>query len=188
MKFVSALLGGLLLAVSPLATLADDMNYSFVELDWINTDVDNGPSGDGFYLDGSVGFADHFFVFADYASQSVDVIDIDALSVGIGGHFGIAENLDLVGRVGYSELDLSAPGFSADADGYLVSAGLRGRVADQFEMEAHIIYRDLGNQGGDETAYSLGGRYHFSDMFAFGAEYQFGEDADTLFAGVRFSF
>jgi len=188
MKLTNAMLGGLLLAVAPLTAHAEGMSYSYIELDWAHTDVDNGPSGDGIHAEGSVGFANNFFVFANYATLDVDVVDIDTYIVGLGGHVGITESLDFVGRVGYTSLDLSLAGGGASTDGYHLAAGLRGRVADQFELEGDIIYRDLGNEGGEETAFSFGGRYHLTDAFALGVEYQFGEDADTLFAGVRFSF
>lgn len=189
MKFVNVMLAGLMLAFGPLVALADDMNYSYIELDWAHIEVDNGGGGDGVYLDGSVGFAERFFAFANYAKLDVGAADVDTYAVGLGGHVVMTGNMDFVGRVGYTELDLAVPGGSASADGFLVTAGLRGHMMDNtFEMEGDVIYRDLGNQGGEETAFSLGGRFMLTDAFALGVKYQFGEDADTLFAGVRFSF
>ena len=58
MKFVKTLVSGLLIAVTPLAASADDMSYSFVGLDYIETDIDGaGAQADGYALRGSVGFA-----------------------------------------------------------------------------------------------------------------------------------
>ncbi|MEX1994697.1 MAG: outer membrane beta-barrel protein [Steroidobacteraceae bacterium] len=187
MKIVNAMVGSLLLAAVPLAAQAEDMSYSYIDLGYAETDVDGGPTGDGFGVRGSVGFAENFFVFADYLSQDFGFVDVDVYSVGLGAHLGIAENVDLVGRVGYLEADASASGLSGNVDGYLVAAGLRTRLADSFELEGNVIYRDLGS-GADDTAIAIGGRYFFTDGVAVGAEYEHGDDGSTIFAGVRFSF
>ena len=116
---------------------------------------------------------------------SVDVIDIENIAVGVGGHFPVNDSLDVVGRVGYTETDLSSGPFSASDDGYLLSAGLRGQMS-QFEMEGHLVYTDLSD-GGDETAFEVAGRWNFTDMFSAGVAYRMGDDANVLFAGVRLS-
>jgi hypothetical protein len=186
MKLGKAMLGSLLLAATPLAAQAEGMSYSYVEADYVDVDIDNAPSGDGFGVRGSVGFLDNLFAFADYLDASVDVVDIENLSVGIGGHYPVADNLDVTGRIGYTEFDLSAPGFgSVSDDGYLLSLGLRGQVS-QFEAEGNVIYTDLSD-GGDETAFEVAGRWNFTEMFSAGVAYRVGDDINTLYAGVRLS-
>jgi len=185
MDRTATLIGGLLLAAAPLAAMADDINYSYVEADYIDLDIDNAPSGDGFGVRGSVGFADNWFAFADYVDASVDVVDIENIAVGIGGHYPVGSNLDAVGRIGYTETDLSAGPISASDDGYLLSIGLRSQLS-QFEMEGHLVYTDLSD-GGDETAFEFAGRWNFTEMFSAGVAYRIGDDANVLFAGVRLS-
>lgn len=187
MKIMNAMVGTLLLAAAPLAAQAEGMSYSYLDLGYAETDLDGGPSGDGFGVRGSMGFAENFFVFADYLTQDFGPVDVDVYSVGLGARMGLTDTLDLVGRAGYLKADASAGGFSADDDGYLVAAGLRGRVADQFELEGNVIHRDLGS-GADDTAVAVGGRYFFTDNVALGAEYEHSDDGSTVFAGVRFSF
>lgn len=187
MKIVNAMVASLLLAAVPLAAQADVMSYSYIDLGYVETDIDNGPSADGFGVRGSVDFAENFFVFGEYTNQDLQGIDIDQFAVGLGGHLGLTEKLDGVGRIGYVDAEASVGGFSASVDGYLVSAGLRGQVTDDFEMEGHLIHRDLGDAG-DETAFSIGGRYFFTDQFALGLEYEIGDDAKTFLIGGRFSF
>ena len=189
MKTVNALVGAVLLAAMPLAALADDMSYSYVELNYTDANLDNGPSGDGFNLRGSVGFAENFFAFADYSSLGFPAsVDVDLYNIGLGGRLGISDAVDLVGRAGYSHAKADAPGASSVSDsGYMVSAGIRGRVAEGFELEGSAIYTDLGN-GADDTAVAVGGRYFFTPQFAVGAEYQASNDVDQWFAGVRFAF
>lgn len=187
MKIVNAMAGTLLLAAAPIAAQAEDMSYSFIDLGYAETNLDGGPTGDGFGLRGSIGFAENFFAFADYLNQDFSGIDFDIYTVGLGGHLDIAESVDLVGRVGYVDANASFGGLSADESGYLVSAGVRAQPAKQFELEGNVIYRDLGS-GADDTAVAVGARYFFTDLFAVGAEYELSDDADTWFAGVRLSF
>ncbi len=189
MKCMKVVLGSLMLALAPLAALADDMSYSYVDLAYVETDFDGiGPSADGFGLRGSMGFAENWFVFAEYASQSVANIDVDNIAVGFGGHYGLAENIDLVGRLGYTQIDLSAPGgLDADDDGYLADLGVRGRIGDSVELEGGLRYMDFSD-GGDDTAVVVGGRFHFNQTWAVGAEYQSGSDTSSILALVRASF
>jgi hypothetical protein len=188
MKLVKVTLGGLMLAAAPLAALAEDMSYSFVDLAYIETEVDGvGPSLDGFALRGSVGFAENWFAFAEYAAQSVSGVDLDTIAVGLGGHYALVENLDLVGRIGWTKAEISSGPFDVDDDGYLVDAGLRGRIGDSVELEGGARYTDFSD-GGDATGLYVGGRFHFNKTWALGAEYQDGDDTSAILAYVRASF
>lgn len=189
MKFAKIVLGSLVLAAAPLAAMAEDMSYSYVDLAYVDTDFDAvGESADGFGLRGSIGFGQNWFAFAEYASTSVQSVDIDNVAVGVGGHYGLNDGLDLVGRLGYIQVDLSAPGgFDADDDGFLADLGLRGRVGDAVELEGAVRYTDFSD-GGDDTALVVGGRFHFNQTWAVGAEYSSGDDLSTLLAYVRASF
>jgi len=186
MKSAQAAIAGLVLAAAPLAATAEGMSYSYVEADYVDIDLDGGPSGDGFGLRGSVGFLDNLFAFVDYTDTSISFADFETIAVGVGGHYPLGENFDAVGRIGYSEAELSASGFgSASDDGYLLSLGLRGQVS-QFELEGNVIYTDYSD-GGDETAFEFAGRWNFTDMFSAGLAYRVGDDVNTFFAGVRLS-
>jgi hypothetical protein len=191
MKLAKVVVGSAMLALAPLAASAADMSYSFVDVGYIETDIDGvSDKADGFALRGSVGFAQNWFVLAEYVAQSVSEfdVDIDTISVGFGGHYGINENLDVVGKLAYTEVDLSAPGgLDASDDGFFLEAGLRGRVADAVELEGGLRYVDFSD-GGDDTGFYVAGRYHFNAMWAVGAEYRSADDASSWLAGVRVSF
>ena len=188
MKFLNAMTVGLMLAGLPLASHAEDMSYSFVDLGYVESDIDGvGPTADGFALRGSIGFAEQFFAFAGYSNQSVSGVDVDQIAVGLGGHYGLSDNLDLVGRAGWFKVDASGGGFGANDDGYLLSAGLRGKVGTSVELEASVIYTDLGGSVGDSTALAVGGRYYFTRNFAVGAEYQQSNDSSIILLGGRYS-
>ena len=189
MKILKAMTASMLLAALPLASHAEDMSYSNVDLGYVNTDIDGiGPSFDGFGVRGSVGFAENYFAFAEYSRVSASGADLDQTTVGLGGHYGLSDNLDLVGRAGWFKAKVSGGGLSADDDGYMVSAGLRGKVGDKVELEGGLMYSDLGGTNGDETTGVVGGRYFFTDTFALGAEYQHSSDASSYVVGVRFTF
>jgi hypothetical protein len=195
MKIMNAMVGCLMLAAVPLAVQADDMSYSYIEGGYTEADLDNVADGDGFSVRGSVSFSENFFVFGEYATFGFPgSVDLDQISAGLGGHLDISDRVDLVGRVGYTELDLSVPGFgSGSVDGFLVSAVIRGQVSDSFELEAHAVHTDLGSDGGDSTGFVVGGRYFFTESFAAGLEYRTGDelggaDLDVIFVGVRFAF
>jgi hypothetical protein len=189
MKIAKVIVGSVVLALAPLAALAEGMSYSFVDVGYIETDFDGvGDKADGFALRGSVGFAQDWFVLAEYVAQSVQDVDIDTISVGFGGHYGINEELDVVGKLAYTEVDLSAPGgLDASDDGFFLEAGLRGRVADAVELEGGLRYVDFSD-GGDDTGFYLAGRYHFNATWAVGVEYRSADDASSWLAGVRASF
>ena len=189
MKFARVMLGSLMLAVAPLAAMAEDMSYSYVDLAYVDQDFEGlGPSADGFGLGGSIGFAENWLAFAEYSSTSVQGVDIELTAVGLGGHYGLSEQLDLVGRVGYFEVSVDAGGgLNADDDGYLLDLGLRGQVTEGVELEGGARYTDLSD-GGNDTALFVGGRFHFNKTWAVGAEYQSGDDISTILAYVRASF
>jgi hypothetical protein len=187
MKFVNAMACSLIIAMLSTAANAQEMSYSNLDLGWLSTDIDDGPTVDGFGLRGSVGIAENFFVFAEYGSQEAGGADLDQYAVGFGGHLALAENLDLVGRLGYLNAEVSAGPFSDDEDGYLFSAGLRGRIAPDFEIEGGAIHRDFGG-GADDTSVVFGGRYFLTENLAINAEYEHGDDAGTIFAGIRLTF
>ena len=187
MKFAKIVLGSIMLAFAPLAALADDMSYSYVDLDYVSSDIEGAPSADGFGLRGSVGFAENWFVFGEYSNQDLAGVDIDQFAVGLGGHYGLTNEMDLVGRIGYVDAEASAGGISISVDGYLVSAGLRGQIGDAFELEGRAEYTDFGNNG-DDTALVIAGRYFFTDQFALGAEFSTSDDVDTYLVGIRWSF
>jgi hypothetical protein len=187
MKFAKVMLGSTLLALAPLTALADDMSYSYVDLGYVSSDIAGAPSADGLGLRGSVGFAENWFVFGEYSNQDLAGVDIDQFAVGLGGHYGLSETIDLVGRLGYIDAEASAGGANVSVDGYLVSAGLRGQVTDAFELEGRVDYTDFGDNG-DDTALAIAGRYFFTNQFAVGAEFATSDDVDSYFVGVRWSF
>ena len=183
----TALAGVLFVLASHAASAAEGVSYSYIDVNYVNTDLENGPSGDGFGIRGSVGFGGNYFVFAEYTTLDFDNVDADQYAVGLGGHMEMTSEIDLTGRIGYVEADLSGDGgLGGSDDGYMASLGVRGRM-DAFELEGQGIYRDFSD-GGDEFALNIAGRYYFTESFAAAAEYEIGDDAQNFIVGIRFTF
>jgi hypothetical protein len=193
---------GVLLATAPFLANADDMSYRYFQVGYMESDIDNtGDTGDldGFATRGSIGFAENFFVFTEYSNQTVDGDDgeggdvdvtLKQLVVGLGGHYGLSENLDLVGRVGYADLTLDIDGLgieSPDESGFMAGGGLRGRLGEHVEIEGGVVYYDY-NDVMDEVGAEVLFRYHFNDRWALAFEYQDVGDITTMMGGVRISF
>lgn len=189
MKIASAVVGSLLLAAVPLAAQAEDMSYRYIQLGYLETEIDGlGPDADGFGSRGSFAFANNFFVFTEISKQEVLDIDIDQYAVGLGGHYPLAANLDLVGRIGWARIEADAGGgFDAADDGYLAGLGVRARAGDHLQFEAGVVHVDFGSDAND-TGVELAARYHFNKNWAAALEYQSIGDLATTMAAVRYSF
>ena len=178
-------------------TTADAISYTYVELGYVTTDLEGvGKDLDGFVLRGSFEVADNWFLDARYLDQSVKVggVDFDAKQYAIGGGYAwsFADNMDLYGRIGYTEVELDVSGggtggFGVDDDGYEVGVGIRARPMDLLELEGAVNYVDLSDAG-DDTSFGVAARWFITDVFALGVEGEFADDADSYGVGFRLQF
>lgn len=180
-----------LAAALPFASHAETMDYSYVELGYIDTEIDNDAfdvDGDGFALRGSLAVHERFFVFAGYEDLGFERgIDTTTLQVGGGAHWPLKNNLDIVARAAILKSEVEFGPADEDDNGFLLGARLRTVLAPQFEVEGGIEHVDLDDQG-DETSLVLEGRYFFIDQLAGGLLLQVGDDATALGVNVRLTF
>ena len=196
------LVPGLALAVSlamgPATTAhAEGIDYTYVELGYVTTDLDGiGTDLDGFVLRGSFEVTDNWFLYARYLDQGVSVggVDFDAKQYGLGGGYAwsFADNMDLYGRIGYTEVELDASGggfggVSVDDDGYELGVGIRARPTELLELEGAVNYVDLSDAG-DDTSFGVAARWFITDVFALGVEGEFADDAETYGVALRLQF
>ena len=179
-------------AMLPLMTHADELSYSYLDPAYITTDIDGFDEDvDGFALRGSLEVTDQMFAFAGYTDQSTDIFgeDLEFRTMSIGGGYAwpLSNRADVYGRLGYVKQEAEYAGFNADDDGFLLGAGLRGRVAQEFELEGGINYVDLSDSG-DNTSVFGAGRWYFTPAFAAGIEAELGDNVNTYGLGVRWSF
>jgi hypothetical protein len=181
-----SMLAGLIAAL-PLATQADTMDYSFVELGYVDAEIDDpNVDGDGFALRGSLAFNPNFFGYAEMEDIGYDRnVDVTTLQVGVGGRYPLGQKLDLVGRVGLVRMDVDTPIGEDDEDGFTLGARLRGEVAQRFELEGGFDYIDVDS--GDDTSIVLEGRYFFVPNVSGGLRLEFG-DRDAIGLAARLTF
>lgn len=177
---------------------AGDLSYNYVEATYGETEIDVGDGfgsvdGDGFGIGGSLAVAPNWHVFADFTSADFDFnVESTSYRVGAGFNYPISETADLIARLSYVnvevEVDTPFGTFDADEDGFGVGAGVRGKVADAFELEGAIEYVDLGGDSSGDTTFIAEGRYFFTPMFAVGAGVEVGDDVTTYGISARLNF
>ena len=177
------------------AANAEGPSYSYADLAYVSTDDGGDEELNGFALRGSVEITDQVFLFGTYTDQSADSggADVDYTTYRIGGGYAwsLSDTADLYGKLGYvsAEAEVNVPGFgggSVDDSGLLLGVGLRGRVANVFELEGSVNYYDIDI--GDETSLGLAGRWFFTEQFSAFAEGEFGDDLTTYGVGMRWNF
>lgn len=185
---------------------AQGPRYSYVEAGWQNTELEDDGTfgddldGDGLFLGASFAVTDMLHIFASYGDSDLDLnvlgfdvnVGYSTLAAGAGMNFDISETVDFVGQLAYvdAEVDVSVPGFgsaSEDESGYGLGVGVRGMVTEDFELNAWVNYVDLGDDASD-TAFSFGGVYSFTPVFALQAVFSFGDDVNSFGVGARLSF
>ena len=164
-------------ALGPMAVLADDISYSYVDLDYLSVNPEGAPSEDGFGLAGSFSIADNIHLFADYAGLD----SLDQTSFGVGYH----TNGDVSFFGNLSFVSLNPDGFPSE-DGFGIEGGARGFFSDELEWQASVAYINVDS--GDDTSFNLGVRYHINDMASVGVFAGFGDDSNQYGVGLRYSF
>jgi hypothetical protein len=190
-KYILAALAAVL-AFSPLLARADGPSYSFIDVGYAVTDIDDiDEEFDGYLLRGSFEFVENVFLYARFVDQTAEIFNIDfeamQAAIGVGYAWPLTDAMDLYGKLGYTEVEIEAFDEKLDDDGFEVSVGLRGFLTDQFEMEGAVNYVDLSDSG-DDTSFGLAARWYFIEQLAVGLEGEFGDDATSYGIGVRWSF
>ena len=174
----------------PLTGRTDGLSYGHRDLSYIAADLDGiNQQLDGYAVGGSIELSERVFFYADYADVSATIFGFDAseqdAGLGLGYAWPVANDVDLIGRVGYAHGQADIEDFgSIDDDGYALGIGVRGRFADSFELEAgvqHVDYKDLG----DGTGVGVGVQWYFTPQVAITAAGSYSDDATGYSIGVR---
>lgn len=180
------------LALLPLsgAALAEDFDYSFVEVSWGQIEFDElDVDGDGIGIGGSMAISDSFHVFGGYQTGDMDFdVDINRLEAGLGFNTPLSDAVDLTASVSYVSIEAEAGGLSADENGYGLGVGLRAMASPALEVGGGISYKDYGDSFDAETEFNGGFLYHFSEAFSVGLAGEWGEDFTMYSVNGRFSF
>lgn len=176
--------------VLPAMATATDVSYDYVQVAYVDTELDFGPvdvDGDGFNIQGSVSATENIFVFLDYMDLGFDFgVDASTLELGGGYHKPMSDKVDLVGTVGYARAEIDVPGGpSPSEDGFALSIGLRGNPSDKIEVRGRIAYVNLDD---DNTSFELFGDYYVTQAISLGLGVIVDDDATTWGIGGRIHF
>ena len=166
---------------------AGNLSYTFLEGGYGEVDIDDPDiDGDGWAVGGSVGVTDWVHLYANYQTVDFDNLDaeLDQWGAGVGVSVPVGDRADIVGEIGYINSTLDTFFGDIDDDGYSVSAAIRGRVADPFELAGGVTYADL-DDAGDDTTFFASARYYFVESFAVGAGYSVGDDVSSWLISLR---
>lgn len=173
---------------------ASDLSYTYAEGGFAQVDIDSIDEGDGYFVGGSLGFGTNWLAFVEFDTAKFDEgvmdADVDEFTLGFGAHFPMTEKVDFIGRLAYVDqsVDVNTPfgGGSADENGFMLSAGLRGRALGRLDLQGALEYVDVGD--GDDTGLALRGLYEFTNMFSLGARMGYSDDVTEYGVFARFSF
>lgn len=172
-----------------------ELSYTFVGIAYQTGEIIDEDFG-GFGIGGSAAINDSIFVLGQYSSLTSDdeffngvgTDDIEAtqFNFGVGFHTPIASNVDFVASLSYAdaEFESSGLGVSEDGNGYLVSAGVRGKPTDVLEFGVSINYADIEDEG--ETGFGVLARFFAAPKISLGLAYGSADDVDTVSFDVRF--
>lgn len=177
-----------LCAALPVAAVAGELDYSYIEGGYNNINDHGGPDADGFGVQGSYEFGSSgFFLYGGYSSNEIDVfeVDVDLTRFGFGYHHGLSDRHDLVLNANYVEADVDFVG--AEFDGYEAEIGVRSAWHPNFETLVALGHGDGGDLGSDSYL-KLGAQYKINDRWGLVASASLREDSNEYFFGPRLSF
>lgn len=178
----------------PLAASAEGFSYRYVDVAHfpkaeIDAD-DNDVDGDGIQLRGSLPVYQNIFALAEFQDLDLDDgVDATRLMVGVGGHWSLGNNLDLIARGGVAKYEVEVRSFDDDDTGLFAGVRLRALVAPKIELEGGVEHVDVDVATIDGDTYFIGeGRYNFTPQWSAGLLVTLGGDTKVFGAQGRFTF
>ena len=219
-----------LAAALPLSAHAagHELSYTWAEIDY--NDFDHGT--DGWGLRGSFNFGDSgFYAFGSYSWLNADSllddrslggdlihinplivnpdlsnlpnVNVDYNELGVGYHWQVAENTDLIGEVAYRNANVGGVDLNVDLDGDGIldiddardlnidgarfSFGVNAALSPCWEGFIKANYYDFSDYSGDFTG-TVGAQWKWSERWGAVAEAEFGNGNQAYTLGVRASF
>jgi opacity protein-like surface antigen len=174
-------------ALGAQSAAAQGFSYNLIDRSYAFADIE-GTDGDGFGVKGSAELTPMLHAFGGLQNLEFDGgFDLDSLNLGLGLNFPMSDVLDLTAGASFERLK----GQGNSESGFGIGAGVRGRVAENFELAASVKYADIGDVG-DTFTYSAGARWYFTPAFAVGADYNRldigNADGDAWIVSLRYDF
>lgn len=170
---------------------ADGIDYSFVELGYLETELEGSNfdvDGDGYELNVSVDASDTVAVVFGYQDIDFD-LDVEAslTSLGIAYHKPYSNAGDMIFGLAYLESEVEPPvGSSIDESGNEISLEIRGRTSAQTEVHFGIVRREIDDESNSGYLFRIvtGNPQGFQLVI----DYEDLDETSGLMLGLRSSF
>jgi hypothetical protein len=159
------------------------LKYTYGELRFLDYD-DNG--GDGFRLNGSWDLGNNWIIVGGVTSADFNNnVDLTTFEIGGGYVWRYTPDWDIVGTARFVHSEVDTSGGSSDDSGLALSGGVRGFLAEQFEIRGSINHISLDDS---DTYLEFAGDYYFTPQIAAGLSLEFAGDTDLISIGARWFF
>lgn len=159
------------------------LRYTYGELRFVDYD-DNG--GDGFRLNGSWDLGNNWLIVGGLTSADFNNnVDLTTFEIGGGYVWRYRPDWDIVGTARFVNSEVDTPGGSSDDSGIALSGGVRGFLAEKFEIRGSVNHINLDDS---DTYLELAGDYYFTPQIAAGLSLEFAGDTDLISIGARWYF
>ncbi|MCL4780140.1 MAG: hypothetical protein KJ049_08095 [Gammaproteobacteria bacterium] len=195
---IAVLSAASLLAAGTAAAAEPQWNYG--QIGWIQSDgFEDAGEGDGFKIDGSIGFLDNYHFQLSYEDGTYDGdggyysgdTDWDGYRTSLGFHQAInsSGSTQFIANINYFDIDFDEDGAEggATADGYGLGFGLRSMISEKVELEGMINWTKgnldvdyVGDIDYTDTTFVVGGRYHWMPNISTGLTLTLNDNGASL--------
>jgi hypothetical protein len=172
-------------APSPLLGGSSTLGYTYAEVNYVYTDLDDVPgTQNGYDATISWNILLGIYVQGTYANGK-GTSDTENYKLGAGYHLPLGDKLDIFGLISYAHDYVKSGGASATGDGYEVDAGARFMLFEKLEVNGQIEWNHVDD---DKVGVELGTRYYLAGPLSVGATVESLDQDFRFTAGVRFGF
>lgn len=177
-----------ILTVSPPVQAQNDISYTYIEADALYFDFDGGEEELGFGAQGSAALGNRFYLFGEYANVEPDSVELQSFTGGLGAHFPLAPQTDLILEGAYERAEAEFGPFESNLDGFSAAGGVRSALTSGFELTVKAGYADF-EDGVDTVFGRASGLFKLTPTFGIDTLFEIDDDGDIILgAGVRASF
>ena len=135
------LIAGLITSLTTLAN--DEIDYTWLEINYTNIESDAFGSLNSTSLGGSFAINDDFYLAADFSQKNkgINSFTENSYRFSLGFNKAIADKTDFYAELGYRRYDLNNNG------GMLATIGTRTVLSDKFELITALDYQDFNVSG-----------------------------------------
>ena len=180
----------LLLSAAASLARADGLDYNFIDIGWVSTDIDTGftgdVDGDGLVIEGSLAVADRVHIFGGLGFQDFDFgVDLNTQRFGVGYNTPFTDTIDFVASGEIVRVDVETRFGDDDDTGYGIHIGMRGLATEQLEFSGFLDFVDVNES---DFGVSFAGIYYPAPQWGIGASLSFADDTTSYGIGARFYF